>query len=281
MSEQEIKTPDNEIGEEALSVPQPEPIELILNKKTGEIVFKSKDGQVVTAKATVIDEDESEDEEAVVERHPLTPEQFREALQRLHDIGLTWTADQNIKPIGNDDRALLSAEFQQFQKDYPTLPREVNIIAFHQLIGIDCPADVVGDEETYRKKVDVAKEFYLNDEYREAFFFKHAIKVPYFSEIDWEIVIKIYEKNVGGFPNIPYALLTLHLNGPNRKVPNQLITVAVNTAMLDGLMHTLGKIKEALESSRTFTRTLRDLKEKADLEKVQDATPNDSEARVG
>jgi hypothetical protein len=196
-------------------------------------------------------------------------------LQRLHDIGLTFTADQNIKPTSKDDSALLSPEFAQFQKDYPTLPREVATIAFHHLIGRECPADVVGEEEVYRKKVDISKEFYLNDEYREAFFFKHAIKVPYFSEIDWEIVIKTFENNVKGFPGIPYALLSLHLNSPNRMIQNQLITVAVNTIIVDKLMDTLGKVKKALENTQILTRALHVARENAELEKSQDVTSKD------
>jgi hypothetical protein len=289
MSEENIKKPEEEgAGENAMAVSQPEPMELIVNKKTGEIIFKSRDGQVITAKATVIEKGDDDDddgvEEVVIERQPLTPEQFREALQRLQDLGLRWTADQNISPIGEgnkDDNVLLSPEFKQFQNDYPTLPREVNTIAFHHLVGRECPADIVGEEEIYRKKLEIAKDFYLNDEYREAFFFKYAIKVPYFSEIDWEIVIKTAENNVRGFPGIAYALLSLHLNSPNRKVPNQLITVAVNTAIVDKLMASLENVKKTLVSSQALTRAMRVATEEANLEKVQDDNRKDSAEMVG
>src|SRR5947209_11640591 len=113
MSEEETKNPTEEGGEGSITAPQPEPIELIINKKTGEIIFKSPDGQEVRARAKVIEDDDDEDDDGYenegeneaeeTEIQPLTPEQFREALQRLYDLGLTWTATQGIKPAGKDD----------------------------------------------------------------------------------------------------------------------------------------------------------------------------------
>lgn len=280
MSEENIKTPAEEGGEGGISASQAEPIELIVDKRTGEITFRSKDGQVVTAKATILGGDEDKDKgESVVtapETQPLTPEQFREALQRLNDIGLMWTAEGKIRPREKDDSSLLGSEFKQLRKDYPSLPREVNSVAFHYLIGTAPPAKIVGDEDAYKKKVDIAKEFYLNEEYRAGFFFKHAIKVPYFSEIDWEIVIKTYEKNVNPFAGVAYALLSLHLNSPESKRGNQIITVAVNAKMVDELMATLGEIKKALDDSQRLTRTLRNLEEKEGSGKIKDADSGDS-----
>lgn len=280
MSEESTDNPKEkgqERGEAALSG-----LELTVNKKTGDILFKTPDGQVITAKATVIEDNESG--EAEVDIPALTPEQFREALQRFSDLGLTWTADRppRVKPAGKDDSVLLSEEFEKFQREYPKLPREVSSIAFHYITGSECTADIAGDAETLKKKIEIAKEFYLNEEYRTEFFFKHAIKVPYFSEIDWEVVIKTAEKNVRTFAGIAYALLSLHLDNPDgAKAKNQKVTVAVNTAMIDDLMATLQDVKKALEGTKKLTVMLHDVKDKAISEQAQDANTDENTQLAG
>lgn len=176
----------------------------------------------------------------------------------------------------------MSAEFERIQAQYPTLPREVSSVAFHYLVGSECSDAVVGDAEIFRKKVEIAREFYLDAEYRAEFFFKHSIKVPYFSEIDWEVNIKAFEKNVNGFPAVAYALLSLRLDSPDKsKVKNQTITVAANMAIVDKLLTSLGDVKKALEGTQRLTGALHNLKEEMDLEKAQNAHPNDTTERVG
>lgn len=283
MSEERTNNTAEECGDNGLTAPQSQPIELILNKKTGNIIFKSPDGQTFNAKATIID-DEEEGETKVTDAPPLTPEQFREALQRFSDLSLTWTADTppRVKPASKEgDSVLLSTEFDAFQREYPKLPREVGSIAYHYITGSECTADVAGDAETLRKKIEIAKEFFLNEEYRAEFFFKHAIKVPYFSEIDWEVVIKAAEKNVTTFAGVAYALLSLHLDSPDgSKSKNQTLTVAVNTAIVDKLMATLKDVRDALEGIKKLTGTLYVAREKA-TEQLQNVETDDNAEMAG
>lgn len=279
MSEERTNNPTEECEEAGTGTPPPSAVELVVNKKTGDIVFKTPNGQTLTAKATII-EDDNDDQTNIVDQPPLTPEQFREALQRFSDLGLVWTADRppHVKPGDKaDDSVLLSPEFEQFQSDYPRLPREVSSIAFHYITGSECTADIAGDTETLRKKIEIAREFYLNNEFRDEFFFKHAIKVPYFNQIDWEVVIKAAEKNVHIFAGVAYALLSLHLDSPDgSQAKKQTLTVAVNTALVDKLIATLGEVKKALGVSTDLAGKLHGIIEKMTAESTNADTNNDA-----
>ena len=93
----------------------------------------------------------------------------------------------------------------------------------------------------------------MTDEYRADFFFKHALKVPYFESIDWEVILKTHEKGVNGVVSIPYALLMLTFHNTNPKVgqldAHQNFTVAVNRDLIDKMLATFTEVRAALEES--------------------------------
>jgi hypothetical protein len=107
----------------------------------------------------------------------------------------------------------------------------------------------------------------LTQEYRSEFFFKYAIKVPYFEDIDWEVVVKAYERGTTIMPKIAYALLAITLRNPvdttlsveegaNEHREPEFITVAVNEQLVDLLTSRLIEIKAALEKAQQAADSL-------------------------
>ncbi len=199
-----------------------------------------------------------DDADDIEERGPLTSDEFRAALRTLDDIGVTWTADRvphavAKKPETKD--ALFSKEVEDIRRSYPDLPRELGLVVFHALTGTPVPLSLVGGKDELDKKVAVVNEVLITGEYRSEFFFKYAIKVPYFLNVDWEVVVKAFEKNVKGVPGIPYALLALHFRDPDtpeRGIEHRTTTVAVDERLVDTLIGSLQEVKTALEQARVF-----------------------------
>ncbi len=199
---------------------------------------------------------------------PLSPDQFRTVLQKVKDLGLTWTADvpprlTNPK-TGPEAAAVLSGdEVKQLQRDYPGFPGELGVVAYYALTGRMVSPDA-GNLDLLREKVEVLRESsLLSDKYRAEFFFKHAIKVPYFSDVDWEVVVKTYERNVRDKPRISYALLSLRFDSPAGLVggSSRSVTVAVDEGLVSKLIRILSEVKTALEKSRDVTEALGKLEE--------------------
>lgn len=193
------------------------------------------------------------------ERGPLTSEEFRTALRKVDALGLTWTADRVPRTIAKKPEtkdALFGTEVQQIRLDYPNLPRELGLVVFHALTGGSVPLSLVGEKDELDEKIAVVNDTIITREYRSEFFFKHAIKVPYFSNVDWEVVVKAFEKNVEGVPGISYALLALHLRDPD--VPETqtrrrtTTTAAVDEPLVDKLIASLQEVKAALVRARVF-----------------------------
>jgi len=250
--EQDSSAPENQ-GEDSY--------DLVFDKNTNELTFKDPTtGRIITFKAKIKEkEEEAPVEEVVEEGRPLTPDEFRDALQKIDALGLSWTAD--LQPsirakTPDNEAALLSNEFLELQERYPSLPRELGSVVFHTLTGSKAPEVIVGNEEVLKQKVAAVHEFVITTDYRSEFFFKHAIKVPYFTDIDWEVVFKLGEKNVKGLPAISYALLSLLFHNPSvpgrRIAGHQTATVAVNEFLVNRLIEILSEVKNALESSRTI-----------------------------
>src|SRR6185436_5604569 len=81
-----------------------ESYEVTVKKATNEIVIKDPtSGQIVRLRGTLDVEDDEDDEDP----RPLTPVQFRTALQQVDSLGLTWTADSvpviKAKEDGRDE----------------------------------------------------------------------------------------------------------------------------------------------------------------------------------
>lgn len=108
----------------------------------------------------------------------------------------------------------------------------------------------------------------LTDEYRADFFFKHALKVPFFESIDWEVILKTHEKGVKGSVSVPYALLMLTFHNTNPRLGeldvHQNITVAVNRDLIDKMLATLTEVRTALEESYKMRDILRNTKSLAE-----------------
>lgn len=277
MSEEKDKNTAEGIGTpESDVVSEPDgSYEVTVKKGSNEIVIKDPtSGQTVRLRGTM-DVEDDEDEEA----KPLTPAQFRMALQQLDALGLTWTAD-HIPAItakkGGKDEALLGEELVKLQREYPNLPSELSLIVYHAITGAEVPAERVGSVDDLREKAEIVREFLITPEYKSEFFFKHSIKVPYLMGTDWEVVFKLVEKNVSSLPGISYALLSLIYHYPSigsARHRHETITVAVNAPLVDRMIHDLNQLKKALEVGARLTHTVHALK----MEKGEDNAGNTKE----
>jgi hypothetical protein len=207
------------------------------------------------------------------EYHPLSSEQFRSILGKVDALGLTWTADipPLIKPKEPASREyLLSEEYLKIQSQYPHFPRELALVIFYTLTRSRKTASLIGSVEEAEQKSAAVQEYLIDarPEFRSEFFFKYAIKVPYFLDLDWEVVIKAYERNVRGMPRIPYALLSLVFRQPanpslvadfgSETAERETLTVAVNEYLVDKLIQSLKDVKVALAKTRKMADSLSD-----------------------
>lgn len=226
--------------------------EIVFNKGTNEITLKDPSGNTATLKATVVEPEEEEDE-----IEPLTVEQFGDALRRIDALGVTWTADRTPRVKAKDsarEDALLSDAFFKIQEEYPSLPHELSIVVSYALTGSKALSAEVGGEEALAKKAEIVNELIITIDYRTEFFFKHALKVPYIANIDWEVVLKMQERNVRQMPAVSYALMTLTFHDDNAEIEkHRSITLAADMALINRVISTFNEIKLALETGRRVT----------------------------
>lgn len=245
--------------------PTAEVLELTLNKETNQIILRDRDtGRVLVIDPKVVETTH----EAKPQRRTLTVEEFGKVLDKLEALGITWSADIPPLPVLIDkkNRAVLSSEeYIQLQEEYPTFPRELGAIILHELTGGGALRVVAGDAEQLKQKAALLSGI-LTQGYRTEFFFRYAIKVPYFEDIDWEVVVKAYERGVKDMVKTPYALLTLTLRQPTDSSLNvedgagqyrrpELITVAVDETLLEQLLTRLGQVKVALHKAQQINLT--------------------------
>lgn len=261
MSKENLQPPADENELQGISQsPFEEDIEVTINKSTNEISLKDPATErVITFKANVIEQEE-EIEEEDEEIHPLSPDDFRDALQRIDKLDLTWSADRPLYVRAKSTKSeenLYSEEFREIQHEYPSLPRELTAVVFHALTGREAPEIVIGDATDLQRKVEAVREIIITPEFRSEFFFKHAIKVPYIESIDWEVVIKTRERNVRHMPGTAYALLLLTFHNTNPTMgeidKHQNITAAVDINLVNRLLRTLIEVKGALEETQRIT----------------------------
>jgi hypothetical protein len=179
-------------------------------------------------------------------------------LEKLESVGLTWTADIPPRLIASKpemEGALSSPEIVRLQQTYPHFPSEFGSVVFYVLTG-ETVSNVAGNKELREKKASlIRKKEIITEKFRTEFFFKHAIKVPYFSDLDWEVVFKVYERNVKEPPGISYALLSLEFEAPGPTANGKRRTVvAVDESMTDKLIKCLSEVKLALEKSKAVKR---------------------------
>jgi hypothetical protein len=198
-------------------------------------------------------------------RRPLTPAEFRTALRQVEALGLTWTADNipkvRAKASGTDD-PLFTEEFTELMHRYPYLPRELGTVVNSAITGVNVPPGTgIGSAEDLKEKVKIARELVINPDYKSEFYFKHSTKVPYLTDIDWEVDLKVAERSVKRPPGVSYALLSLVLNHPSiggGPREHQAITVAVNHESVNKLIGILRDVKEALKIGAAMTASLHD-----------------------
>lgn len=194
---------------------------------------------------------------------PLTLGEFRSVLQKVKSLGLAWTAEFPPRLVAEKPDAeavLLSHEALKLQRAYPNFPEELGVVTLYILTGKKT-LTIAGNQQLLEKKAAAVRGTALiSDKYRTEFFFKHAIKVPYFSDLDWEVVVKAYEKNVEEMPRIAYALLSLTFDDPSRRQSpggsSRTLTVAVDEHLAEKLIESLSEVKLALEKSRRVTNIL-------------------------
>lgn len=189
-------------------------------------------------------------------RRPLSASDFRLALETLHNLGFRWIADIPPSIFHEDADKYQSDEFLAIQERYPAFPTELGAVVLYTLLGARQSRQIVGDEETLQAKVEAARKFVVSAAYAADFFFRYATKVPYFTTIDWEIVIKTFERNVKDRQNVPYALLSIVLHQPlnpglplfvsAREQETETITVAANLRLLDKVIGDLTAARDAL-----------------------------------
>lgn len=215
----------------------------------------------------------TDEDEILEDSEPLSAEEFRNALQAVASLGLTWTADRVPRVIAKTpeaESAFASDEYQELVSKYPELPRELSVIVYHALTGAPAFEGIVGSPETVREKVADVRNLLLTESFRAEFFFKHAIKVPYLETIDWEVVLKTHERNVVGMPIAGYALLLLIFHNTNANVSkinvHENYTVAVDLPLVIKLINVLTDVKTALEEVNDLSRHI------VEAAKVQEQT---------
>lgn len=252
-----VKSSETELLEQLAS---DETLEITIRKGTNEVILRNpKDNRIVKLKANFEDAieeklEEFEDEDEDIP--PLTLEEFEDGLRRIDGLGLTFSVDLFPSIVAKNEASpelINSNEFESLQEQYPTLPREVGFVAHNTLTGRKDALELLGGIESFEKKSEIVRELVLTDEYKADFFFMHALKVPYFESIDWEVILKTHEKGVEGVVSVPYALLMLTFHNTNPRVGqldvHQNITAAVNLDLIDKLLATFTKIRTALEES--------------------------------
>jgi hypothetical protein len=191
-------------------------------------------------------------------RITLTLSEFGSVLEEVESVGLTWTADIPPRLIASKpetEGALSSPEIVRLQQTYPHFPLEFGSVVFYALTG-KTVSNLAGNKQLLEKKASLIRaKGIITEKFRAEFFFKHAVKVPYFSDLDWEVVFKVYERNVKEPPAISYALLSLEFEAPGRATSGKRrVVVAVDENMVEKLIKDLSEVKLALEKSRSVRR---------------------------
>ena len=184
---------------------------------------------------------------------PLKPDEFVEVLKKIDSLGLTWTADLPVllRPKSEEaEEAILSEEFKHIQDTYPDFPHELTHVIYTTLTGRDYRPSIVGPKEEFEAKSEAVSEIVITPEFRSDFFFKHALKVPYFSKLDWEVVVKAFENNVYEMPLNSYAIVSVLLRSAVHDTKKtSTITFALNEQTVRTLLKDLVSIEKALQAA--------------------------------
>jgi hypothetical protein len=188
---------------------------------------------------------------------PLTPENFRAVLQEIDSLGLTWSTDlppelmaKTTDGAGN----FASQKLQQIEESYPTLPNELGYVIWYALTGTEPLTDLVGTPEDLQAKAEIVHELLITPEFRDEFLFSQMVKVPFFDNLDWEVVVKTCEQGVQRFPGNAYALVTILMEGnAHYGDKRDAVTFAINETRLERLLATFIDMRDALRRGREIS----------------------------
>jgi hypothetical protein len=233
-----------------------ETLEITIRKGTNEVVIRNpKDNRIVRLRANIEDSLQEQLDDDENEIQPLTPEEFEKALREVDMLGLTFTPELYPSVITKDESSSVvnGEDLERLEEKYPDLPKEVGIVVFNTLTSSTFGLEFIGGSEYFERKSKIIKEILINNSFRDEFFFRHSLKVPYFESIDWEVILKTHERGVEGIVGVPYALLMLTFHNTNPKIGkfdiHQNVTVAVDRYLIDKLLATLSKVRASLDES--------------------------------
>lgn len=245
-----------------------------------DIQDKPEDAVEPTVESVAVTHDGDEDDEA---QQPLSTEEFRSVLEQIDSLGLTWTAD--VPPSLRSKRPKLEAQsypakgITEIQNKYPNFPDELGSVIFYALTGSEVMRSIIGTADEADLKAQIVRELVIDQrpDFTSEFFFKYAIKVPYFVDLDWEVVVKAFERNVRDMPRIPYALLSLAFRqsitprfiGTNivESGRSRTFTVAVDSHLIEKLISSLTEAKDALKKAEGLVVSLNEKSDNAEKTK--------------
>jgi hypothetical protein len=250
------KTRVSELLNELESQESVEKLEILIRRDEEEIILRNpKDGKVVKLTGRVYSDESSKEEESEEDDAPpvpLTPEEFEDGIRQLDAIGLTFDVDLLPRVLAKDETVDINPEvFDKIQRTFPSLPSEVGLVAHNTMTGTRFGIERLGGNEAFEKKSEIVQALLITDLYREQFFFRHALKLPYLESIDWEITIRKREKGVKSALSVPYAMLMLTLRDGNQSpdLAQRSFTVAVSRDLIDKHLAVLTEARTALDET--------------------------------
>jgi hypothetical protein len=184
----------------------------------------------------------------------LSPDEFRAVLLEIDALGLTWSTElppQLLAKTQDGTGSFASGKLQEIEDNYPTLPNELGYVIWYALTGTEPVADLVGTKENLDAKAEVVRELLITPEFRDEFFFSQMVKVAFFDNLDWEVVVKTSEQGVQRFPGNAYALVTLLMEGnAHYGDKRETVTFAINETRLERLLGVLIDMRAALQRAR-------------------------------
>jgi hypothetical protein len=190
----------------------------------------------------------------------LTPENFRQVLQQIAALGLTWTSDLPPQLVAKeqDGSSFASENLREIQDKYPSFPNELGYVIWYALTGTEPLTDLAGSRTDLRLKAEIVREELITPEFRDEFFFSHMVKVPSFDNVDWEVIVKTSERGVQRFPGNAYALVTILMEGnAHYGDKRENVTFAINEARLEKLLTVLKDMRESLKRAGAYGYQLR------------------------
>jgi COMM domain-containing protein len=194
------------------------------------------------------------------EYKPLSGDEFQNVFQIIEALDLTWTEDfpplVKAKDPGKQSGAT-GKKLKEIFETYPTFPNELNVIIVHILLGAEASSDIVGTKKDLAKKVAAVSQSILTPSYRHEFFFKR-LRLPHFSDVDWDIEMKLFEREIESQPIMPYAIISIDIEESFREDEEiKTITFAADKKRIQKLVTLLEEAKANLEKAHRMIEVLK------------------------